>query len=240
MQPTEWASIDRHQASAYRPAGRRASIAMVLVALGTAAVGFQVLTMLRGFEFLDRAGRVTAAELSTWQRDLDTADRLSLIAIVLAAVAVLAWQSRVVDNIPALTRTDPWVTPRWSIALWFIPLASFVAPYRIVADAWRRLTYPGARGGTAIVLAWWVLWLGSGIAFRAISAGAKPTTLDQYRSFLTWITGTSVINLVAGVLFLWIIREIERRSGARAEANAIADRAERAVPLAQETPAGGV
>jgi hypothetical protein len=212
----------------YRSARRRSRWAILFVGLATGIIGLEILVVAHGFSFVDRFGRVTLAEISTWQRNLNTISGLYYVAIVPAAIASLAWLSRVVDNIPALTGEQPWVTPRWAIALWFVPLASFVAPYRIVADAWRRLAETPAGRSAAIVAAWWILFLGGGAVNRLISATVRPAeTPAAFSGLLTWITGAAIVQLVAGVLFIWIVRTIERRSTARDAANVVRDAAAR-------------
>jgi hypothetical protein len=224
METTDWHVVDAQNRARWRSARTRARWAMLLVALVTAVIGLEIAVFLHGFSFVDRFGRVPLAEVSAWQRNLNTVTGLYLASIVPAAIAVLAWLSRVVDNIPALTGTDPWVTPRWSIGRWFVPLANFVAPYRIVADAWRRLASRPAQRGTELVLAWWILWIGGGLVGQFLSRTAAPApTPSALSSFLSWATGALVANVVAGILFIWIIRTIERRSATRAAENAARD-----------------
>ncbi|HEX2755277.1 MAG TPA: DUF4328 domain-containing protein [Candidatus Limnocylindrales bacterium] len=238
MEATDWQTIVRQNHPRYRSARRRSHWAMLFIGLATAAIALEILVVARGFSFVEHFGSVTLAEITTWERNLNTVSGLYIASIVPAAIAFLAWQSRVVDNIPALSSTDPWVTPRWSIALWFVPLASFVAPYRIVADAWRRLAGRPAQRNAGLVLIWWILWLGGGLTNRIVQAFTQPPeTAPALSSLLTWITGAAVAQVVAGLLLVWIIVEIERRSADRAAANARSDLESPPADLAMETPA---
>ena len=237
MEATDWRLVDAQNRARWRSARTRARWAMLFVGLVTLVIGLEVAVFVHGFSFVDRFGRVPLAEVSAWQRNLNTVSGLYLVSIVPAAIAVLAWLSRVVDNIPALTGTDPWVTPRWSIGLWFVPLANFVAPYRIVADAWRRLAIRPAERGTELVIAWWILWFGGGLVGQFLGRTAGPAlTAAAFNSFLTWATGTLIANAVAGFLLIWIIRTIERRSVARAADNAARDDVETVVAQAALDP----
>jgi hypothetical protein len=207
-------------AAAYRSSAIRGRVAWLLVSASVVAYGLTALGNLWLLPILDAAesGTLTNAELELHDALVDPLNLLSTILFVLAAVAVLAWLSRVVDNIPGLTGELPRFSPRGAIGWWFAPLANLVMPYQVVRDVVDRLAR--ARIAGLPVLAWWLLYLFSNIAsYGVAAAGMNADTIEGLRSFV----GTSMVYLiprvVAGILFVVIIRSIE--DGARELAVAI-------------------
>ena len=219
MPVVEWNEIEQAPPEGYRSSGTRARWAMSLVALATVAIGLEVVVVLQGWSFIDRYGSVAIDEVTAWQRDLNAVSGLYFLTIVPAAIAVVAWVSRAVDNIRPLTGEEPVVPPRWAIAVWFLPFVNFIVPYRVVADAWRKLATVGSERGTGLVLVWWLLWISGAITNRLIGAVAAPDDAAGLRITFLVIIAAAIGQLIAGVLLIAIIREVERRSVARAAAN---------------------
>lgn len=238
MDRTDWETIDARNRAAVRPSRTRAWFAIVLIAITTAVIALEILIIGRGFSFVERFGSVTLAELSLWQRNLNTISGIYLLALVPTAIAYLAWQSRVVDNIPALSGSEPWVSPRWSIALWFVPLANFVAPYKVVADAWSRLADRASERRPTVVLGWWLLWIGGGVGTRLLITLSNPETAPELNAFLTGISVALAAHVVSGLLLIWIIREMERRIRVRiARSEAVVPPTPSLAPAPPETEA---
>ena len=102
------------------------------------------------------------------------------MSLVLAAIAVLAWLSRVVDNIPALTGKTPVDTPRAAIGWWFVPFANLAIACDIDRDAWARLaTRPEERRAT-VVYAWWLIWIAGLVADRLLGVLPFPNTVAGF------------------------------------------------------------
>jgi hypothetical protein len=231
MNSVDWSAVDA-QHRPFRSARTRSRWAIGFIGLVATWMALEVLVISRGFSFADRFGQISLGEYSQWQRNLNTLDGLYLASIVPAAIAFLAWLSRVVDNVPALRVGEPSVTPRWAIAAWFIPLASFIWPYRIVADLWRKVG--AGRPGAKAVVAWWILWIGGGLTIRLSSLGPPAETAAALRSTLTTVTVAATGQIVAGILLIWIIRGIER--GSRARAAAVASERAAAAGAIPESP----
>jgi len=219
MPVVEWNEIEQAPPEGYRSSGIRAGWAMILVALATVAIGLEVVVVLQGWSFIDRYGSVSLDEVTAWQRDLNAVSGLYFLTIVAAAIAVVAWLSRVVDNVRPLTGEVPVVSPRWAIAVWFLPFVNFVMPYRVVADTWRKLATAESERGTGLVLVWWLLWISGAITNRLIGAVAAPDDAAGLRITFLVIIAAAIGQLIAGVLLIAIIRQIERRSEARAAAD---------------------
>jgi hypothetical protein len=203
----------------YRSSWMRAgaAIALLAAAVGSDALGFVV--DLQGLGLVDaaEAGTLSTADAAAFD-GLNAGVGLVQLALYLAsAVAVLAWLSRVVENVPPLTGRTPRRSPREAIGWWFVPFANFVVPYRIVSDAVRRLRTDGLDRTESLLLPWWALWLGGSLVGNVVVR--LPTdTLDEIRTVFTLTALSDGANVVAGVLLVLIVRGVGRRSSLRARA----------------------
>ncbi len=216
-EPSGWAAepISIGPPARFRGSLTRAKWAMVLVGIATAALLLLVVEAAKGFNLLDHVATTTVDEVEQWQRGVNAAVGLNLITEFVAAIAFLAWLSRVVDNVPALGGGQPNTTPRWAIGWWFVPIASWFKPYQVVADVWRRLATGPREVGTGVLLAWWVLWIGGGLTGNLVPRLAAPTTVDGVRTLLLVVIAAAVAQVMAGILLVRITWEIERRAEAR-------------------------
>jgi Domain of unknown function (DUF4328) len=197
---------------------RRAVWAMGFVGLASASLAWAAIQELRGLSLLDPTHPFVQLDVDQWELAVNKANEIHLATLIAAGIAVLAWLSRVVDNTPLLGGGRPSVTPRASIGWWFVPIASFVMPYRIVADIWRRLAANATEARVAILSAWWVLWVVGGIVDYVVLWLPAPTTLADARLQIEVDALAIGLQAVAGILLIVIIRELERRALARADA----------------------
>lgn len=200
-----------------RSSVRRAVWAMGFVGLAAVALGWAACQELSGLGLLDGSSQVSLPALEQWQLAVARANVLHVATLVAAAVAVLAWLSRLVDNTPRLGGGQPSVTPRWAILCWFVPIASQFKPYQVTADLWRRLASGRAEAAVGLVRAWWILWVVGGIADYAIVWLPAPTNLADARLQLEADALALGLQAIAGVLLVVVIRELERRALARLE-----------------------
>jgi hypothetical protein len=192
---------------------------MVAIGFVCAVMIYSATVEARVSDLLDRAvsGVATDADFAALTRAEDLAFSANVLGYIVAGVAFLAWLSRAVENIPTLGGGTPLFTPRAAIGWWFVPFANFVQGYRVVADLWRRMATTASERGIALVLAWWLLWLGAQLANRAITAAVNNArTIDEVRALVMPSVAAPLATAVAGVLLIWIIRETERRVAVRA------------------------
>jgi hypothetical protein len=154
---------------------------------------------------------------------LDVADTYDAVGVVLAVVwgismiaqiaAILAWLSRSVDNLQPLTGQRPISSPRMSILWWFIPIANLWQPFRIIRD----LREKTARGpvGAGLVLAWWLLFLGTSF-LNVFVQGSAFATLDDFTRFAILSIGVDVLFAVEFLLALRLFGSIQRDAEDRA------------------------
>lgn len=86
---------------------------------------------------------------------------LGSLAMLVVGVLFLVWVHRAVVAGRALGWTDRW-TPGWAVGWWFVPVANFWMPYRVVRD-----TLPPGSPDRAVVRRWWWLWIGASLGQAA-------------------------------------------------------------------------
>jgi uncharacterized protein DUF4328 len=162
---------------------------------------------------------------TTTEQDLVTYDELvrqvslGIIALYVAAgIATLAWLRRVVSNIPAVGGGDPAVGPTGAVVWWFVPIANLFKPYQAVAESWRSLATSPAGASARTVLAWWLLFLLGNILSNIYARTPLPETVAAFNSRESLNIAADIVIVLAGILFVRVILELERRSVARSRA----------------------
>jgi hypothetical protein len=169
-----------------------------------------------GLGVLDRAeaGLLTVEEADAFDVGFAAMGLLQFVAIVVTAIAYLAWLSRSVDNVPGLGGGKPVATPAWSIGWWFIPIANLFKPYQIVVDLYRRMA-PVEKVGTGIVGAWWVLWLLNNVVAQAAGRFFAGDTIESIRSGVQLYAVSDFGDVVTAGLAIVIVLRIQRWADAR-------------------------
>ncbi len=209
---------------AWRSPGFRSARTRSLWAVGLLAVaGFSAVATaslaIEGFTILDQAaaGTLSSVEAAAYERTATSNDGFGLLVVIATSIAFLAWLSRSVENVPPLGRGTPRHSPRWSMGWWFVPVANLFMPYQVVADLYRRMALGGPKGvqSVAIVVVWWLCWLGQGVVARF--AGSIPyRDVSAYRAVLALLVISSVIDLAAAILAIVIVRRIQKWADIRA------------------------
>lgn len=137
--------------------------------------------------------------------------------LVATAIAFLASLSRSVENVPGLGGGTPVATPRRSIGWWFIPFANLFKPFQVVGDLYRRMALV-ERVGTAIVTAWWLLWILSNMSSRIATGLGRSRDIDGLRSSLQFVMIGDALSAAAAVLAVVIVRRIQGWADRRASA----------------------
>jgi len=201
----------------WRSAGHRSSNvrAMVLMAClaGTMLINAAYSAMtLASLGMLDPAAEEISLDALGLLLAAGTVSLFGAVGYYATAVALMAWLSRVVDNVPPLTGWTPRRSPREAIGWWFVPVASYVVPYQIVRDTVDFLERP-QRVSQGLVSAWWACFLVS--IFGTILANAitgASVTVGDFRTAILFELVPDVALLVSGVLLVAIVRRVERAS----------------------------
>ena len=203
----------------YRSSWLRARFVVGLLALAIAALAISALVDIDGLGLLGAAaaGNLDQQTASAFD-DLRQAVGFLVLTFVLgSAISVLAWLSRVVDNVPPLAGSTPRRSPREAIGWWFVPVANVVVPFQIVSDAVQRLRSGADEGAERLIQPWWGLFLlATAIAYLGWQLPADSAD-DGRMSFAVSITG-ALVQIASGVLLLLIVRSVERRSNRLARA----------------------
>lgn len=204
------------QSPGYRSSATRGRAAVAAVGATVIASAIAVLVDLYGVAIVAAAEDGTLTPDDAYAFDALTASvALVQVGLLLAsAVTVLAWLSRVVENVPPLTGGTPRRSPRGAIGWWFVPFANFVVPYQVVSDAVRRLR-TGDERAERLLLPWWAAWLAlsvlGGVLFRL-----PQDTLDELRAGFILTAVLDALYVASGVLLVLIVRAVEWRAAVRA------------------------
>lgn len=209
--------------SVYRSAATRGGLAAVLVALACVARLASLVHTYQGFAIIDEAagGGLSTGDANAYDSTTSMLAAIGVVALIAAAVAVLAWLSRSVDDVPSLGLGLPTVTPRAAIGWWFVPIANFWKPFQVAQDLRARVK-PAGRDPTPWLLgAWWTLWIGGNlVAYVAYLVEGGATTLDTLRTSLEIQLLSSAGVIAAGVLLMFAIRQLQTWMDQRASATA--------------------
>jgi hypothetical protein len=165
---------------------------------------------------------------------------LYLVVAIAAAVFFIRWFRRAYENLDALGATRRYGLG-WSIGSWFVPILNLWRPKQIANDIWKgsdpvrtstelRITESSL---PALLNAWWAAWIVASVLGTTIlrtsfdtptagDAGMSTILFDdtsgahQIRTAATLDAVASVIDVVAAVLAILVIRRLTAREMGRA------------------------
>ena len=207
--------------SAYRSSrtrGRWAQVGLALLAAVQTA-GLIVVPVAIGYLNSAEAGRGVDG-WAFWVNVESLYVILFLPVVLVATILFIAWLARAVDNAPALGAGIPRWTPRWAVAFWFIPVINLIAPYRVVADLYRRMATPTVPRSARLPVLWWLaLWAGVAITSTSGAVVNADSTSDQLRAAsLFWAIGTALL-IASALLAIIIVRRVETDAERRRQAD---------------------
>ena len=140
---------------------------------------------------------------------------VSLGVLVSAPIVYLMWLHRVVRQLNALG-VDVGATPGWAVGYWFIPFVNLVKPFRVLRSIVVEL------GDEALVAslhmsAWWAMLLLARVLGRIEGRMVMqngwdgPVPIGAYSVGI----GSSLCTIIAALLCVRIVREVQRRLDAR-------------------------
>jgi hypothetical protein len=221
-----WAPVSDAQTGAttspvrYRSSRTRALVTMIAIGLA-GVIELVSIIHLAGFSGLVDdvvSGAAGAVEADRFDATTSLIAGAYVLVLIVAAIAYVAWLSRAVEDAPALGAGTPPHSPRGAIGWWFVPFASFVVPFQIVADLHDRLaTASDHDRARPLLVAWWLTWLGgSFIGYATRLPGDQ--TVDQLKASVGIEMVSDAVTVVAAVLAILVVRRIVRREDARATA----------------------
>jgi Domain of unknown function (DUF4328) len=204
--------------------GRVASAFLAIMLVGA------LLSLWADVQQVDLIGRVLDGGRTTLTEINDSDDRVAWTAAVYtigyipAAIAFLFWYSRAYRNVIAFGFPNRW-SPRWAVAYWIIPILSLFRPKQVMNDIWRGSGPAGetdlrSRPVSPLLHWWWAAWLlttwVSQVAFRAsFEDGDFVSDPEDLRSQSIAYAISDVVDVVAGILAILVIRAVTARVEAR-------------------------
>jgi hypothetical protein len=227
----------------FEPANGPAYVAMAVIliamSIDVGVIGLRFLEV----QMLDRivgGEAVTQEEALASDARILLAERVRLLAAVVAAIPFLMWLYRSHRNLKALGAAPLQYTPGWTIGGWFIPIGNLFIPYQVVQEVHRGSDPAGfgesqfVRLGqrSVVVMGWWFCWIASGILAQVgvmilttNSVGEPDLEMLRFASWMLLVTG--VLRIGAGICIIAVMNTILRN---QEERNEIAARAEAAAP----------
>jgi hypothetical protein len=146
--------------------------------------------------------------------------------LILLAIAFLMWLHRIVANNWSLAVQNTRWSPRAAVGWWFVPIASFVVPVRIVIEAWRcaepkheisTFAIRALQRVPRIVVIWWVAWIAAELLGRvSYFVGKSGDPLTALRDSAIVSVVATAIEMIAAVLAIAVVTQLTRRQEARA------------------------
>jgi hypothetical protein len=143
---------------------------------------------------------------------------VTLALTVLTAVMFLFWIHAATRSARSLSETELRYSPRAAVVWWFVPIASLVVPYRVMANLWKvshatTVERRNATSSSAVLRWWWGLWLGTVVMERVADAKDSDTAS----------IAASLLRIGAAVLAAWAVYSIQRGLAERARAGGSPD-----------------
>ena len=150
---------------------------------------------------------------------------LQLTLIILTAIIFLLWTHRANKNLSALGAKDLKFTPGWAVGNWFIPILNFFRPAQVMVEIWKASDprdESGLEWKTAnsppIVNWWWIAYIGSSILGTWTGRIDFSTATLQQIMTTSWLGALSdLASVVAGILAILMVRDIDRRQEEKAK-----------------------
>jgi len=208
------------------PLDQRAWLILGLLALTAVVDAVAVLADLEQLSVINRfidGERVPFADLDAVDRHMSTVGMIQLVLLVVSAVAFLLWLSRAYRNSIAMGIRNPRYGTRWAIGCWFVPFVNLVVPKKVMNDTYRGSDPEMAYGDPSFASRpvdpllhwWWGIWLLSGFAARYAGGSSFDANLRDYGNQAKAYVFSDVLNLVAAVLAILVVKKITDRAELR-------------------------
>ncbi|HYU90783.1 MAG TPA: DUF4328 domain-containing protein [Gemmatimonadales bacterium] len=199
-------------------------VARWTICLLLACLALEAATLASGFSYRGLLPRLAAGVTLLPQEAAAIAARdrvievLKLVAFTGAGIAWLVWLHRTYGNLVLVGSKRARFSRGWAVAYWFIPFVNLVRSFQVMKDLWLRSDSLNDRDGydrlpaPAFLTGWWGASVSWGVLEQVVAYMARDA-----RTPLELINATDMgllvnaIGLVAGVLAIKVVREIDRR-----------------------------
>ena len=204
-------------ASVYRPANT------LVMLLSVMFIGYTVLALMAaGSDFMEIELLSTASISNTVSDSEIGASELRQGFIALLRLGLLmtlmivfcCWIYRANANARALGADDMNFTPGWSVGWFFVPFMNLFKPFKVMKEIWQASS-PNIKESwqvqtvSALVPAWWALWLLSQFTGQAATRMSfNASSFDQLSNASTVMLVSDCIDIPLSIVILMIIRGI--------------------------------
>lgn len=190
----------------------------VIVLLG----GYVIALSLRGLQLVDAlsSGTVSGADGEALDAQIRSASILYTVVFLICAGCFMAW-SHTLRRSDRVAPEAMRFVPGWTIGGWFVPVLNFFRPMQTMTDLWRGLARPAVPHQAPVqppvpglIRAWWIAFLTMSIVGRLLIASVQnlPATLETARRAFTTEIVVDVLNIVAAVLAILMVRLVTARA----------------------------
>jgi len=143
---------------------------------------------------------------------------LKLLFFTGAGIAWLLWVHRTYGNLALVGSKRSRFTRGWAVGYWLIPLVNLVRVYQVMKDLWLRSDSLNDRDtydrlpAPAYVTGWWGMSVTRAVLGVAITLMARDgrTQVDLINATDLGML-VNAVGVIAGVLAIKVVREIDRR-----------------------------
>lgn len=200
---------------AYRPLGGRARWAGILLAVTIAvdviAIGFDVWEVALIHRF--QSGQDTTAGSLAGSDDRQAVmHAIAFLLFAATGIVFIRWFSWAYRNATALAGSELRFKPGWAIGAWFVPFLNLWRPKQIADEIWTTSEATPQPRETDMLSTWWACWLIS--AFVGNISGRvffQADSLDDFRNSDLLDVASLVVEILAGVLAIIVVRSSTRR-----------------------------
>jgi hypothetical protein len=146
---------------------------------------------------------------------------LKLLVLAGTAIVWLTWLHGAYQNRASVGTQRSRFSPAWSAAYWFIPFINVVRAYQVMKDLWLRSDSPNDRDAydtlpaPDLLRGWWGTSVAWGVLAPVVGVLAQEARTPQELTNLTDLgMVVNVIGVIAGVLAIRVVREIDAQQRA--------------------------
>ncbi|MEU9295605.1 DUF4328 domain-containing protein [Streptomyces sp. NPDC048266] len=153
--------------------------------------------------------------------DLNFALSLSYTVYVATGVVFIVWFHRLRKNAEVWAGDLQSRKPGWAIGGWFVPIANLWIPRGIAVDIWRASRWqPYAADGArelTLLNSWWTCWVvGTLVNWTSGQMYKSAETVDAWLTATRWSLAGFVLDIVAAVLAILVVRRLTSMQHAKA------------------------
>jgi hypothetical protein len=149
---------------------------------------------------------------------------VSVVIYLSTIVVVLMWLYRSCRNLLAFNVQGLEATPGWAVGYWFVPILSLFKPLKIVNELYHSslaedrdemFTFTN-NSSTALTGGWWATWIATLLLSNVANALERGAGNNATRASVVVQIAALAFSVMAAVLLIMIVREIDARQTATA------------------------